>query len=137
MSFRIGKYGAYVCRAVEGGKEVCASLPEAQVPGDMTSEIANKLIDQKINGSDALGKDPATGLPVYVLTGRYGPYVQLGDNDSEKLKRMAIPATLTPENFAFGSGAAAARAAQGFGQRSGVGKGYKKGSWAVWALRGA
>ncbi|MGZ3721295.1 MAG: type I DNA topoisomerase [Bdellovibrionales bacterium] len=99
LSFRIGKYGAYVCRAVDGGKEVCASLPEAQVPGDMTSEIANKLIDQKINGSDALGKDPATGMPVYVLTGRYGPYVQLGDNDSEKLKRMAIPPALAPETL--------------------------------------
>ncbi len=99
LSFRIGKYGAYVCRTVVGEKEVCASLPEAQVPGDMTLEAANKLIDQKINGTDALGKDPKTGLSVFVLTGRYGPYVQLGDNDSESLKRMAIPATMPPETL--------------------------------------
>jgi DNA topoisomerase-1 len=65
----------------------------------MTSELANKLIDQKINGTDALGKDPKTGLPVYVLTGRYGPYVQMGDNDSDQLKRMAIPANLVPEEI--------------------------------------
>ncbi len=99
LNFRIGKYGAYVCRkddAQEKG-EVCASLPDAQVPGDMTPELANKLIDQKINGTDALGKDPKTGLPVYVLTGRYGPYVQMGDNDSDQLKRMAIPTNLVPE----------------------------------------
>jgi len=32
LTFRIGKYGAYVCRKVEGDKEVCASLPESQVP---------------------------------------------------------------------------------------------------------
>jgi DNA topoisomerase-1 len=101
LNFRIGKYGAYVCRADGGEKEVCASLPESQVPGDMTAELANKLIDQKINGTDALGKDPKTGLPVYVLTGRYGPYVQMGDNDSDQLKRMAIPATLTPESLAL------------------------------------
>src|SRR5690606_30759752 len=57
LNFRIGKYGAYVCRP-DKEKEVCASLPETQVPGDMTAELANKLIDQKINGTDALGKDP-------------------------------------------------------------------------------
>jgi DNA topoisomerase-1 len=101
LNFRIGKYGAYVCRKDSNQEkgEVCASLPDAQVPGDMTSELANKLIDQKINGTDALGKDPKTGLPVYVLTGRYGPYVQMGDNDSDQLKRMAIPANLVPEEI--------------------------------------
>jgi DNA topoisomerase I len=72
-------------------------LPESQFPGDITKEIANKLIDQKINGADALGKDPATGKSVYVLSGRYGPYVQLGENEDEKPKRMAIPPTLEPE----------------------------------------
>lgn len=97
LSFRIGRYGAYVCRNEKDG-EVCASVPESQLPGDLTAEIANKLIDQKINGSDALGKDPETGLPVYVLTGRYGPYVQLGEHEDEKPKRMAIPAGMDPEN---------------------------------------
>lgn len=98
LSFRIGRYGAYVCRQ-EGDKEVCASLPESHFPGDMTAELANKLIDQKLSGADALGKDPKTGLPVYVLSGRYGPYVQLGDVDEApdgKPKRMAIPANMEP-----------------------------------------
>ncbi|MCB0392527.1 MAG: DNA topoisomerase I, partial [Bdellovibrionales bacterium] len=58
--------------------------------------------DQKINGTDALGKDPETGLPIYVLTGRYGPYVQLGDeNEGDKPKRMAIPPTMSPENISL------------------------------------
>lgn len=99
LSFRVGRYGAYVCRK-EGGAEVCASLPEAQAPADITREIANKLIDQKVNGSDALGKDPKSGEPVYVLTGRYGPYVQLGDASDEnaKPKRVSLPAGMEPEN---------------------------------------
>lgn len=96
LSFRIGRYGAYVCRN-ENGEDICASVPETHLPGDLTSEIANKLIDQKINGADALGKDPETGLPVYVLTGRYGPYVQLGEHEDEKPKRMGIPAGVEPE----------------------------------------
>lgn len=94
LSFRIGRYGAYVCRVnKETGEEVCASIPENFFPGDMDFAAANKLIDQKLSGADALGKDPETGLPVYVLTGRYGPYVQLGDATDEdaKPKRMALP----------------------------------------------
>lgn len=126
LSFRIGKYGAYVCRE-DGGKEICASLPETQVPGDMTADVANKLIDQKINGTDALGKDPKTGLPVYVLSGRYGPYVQLGDNDSDQLKRMAIPATLAPENLKLSEALSLLELPKTLGSHPDSGKDIKKG----------
>lgn len=101
-SVRVGRYGAYACRIDKKTKEeVCASLPEAQAPADITSEIVDKLIDQKINGADALGKDPKSGRPIYVLTGRYGPYVQLGDieDGKEKLKRVSIPPTIQPEQI--------------------------------------
>ncbi|RYZ69704.1 MAG: DNA topoisomerase I, partial [Proteobacteria bacterium] len=99
LSFRVGRYGAYVCRK-DGEADACASLPEAQAPADITFEIANKLIDQKINGSDALGKDPKTGEPIYVLNGRYGPYVQLGDatDENAKPKRVSLTQGLEPEN---------------------------------------
>jgi DNA topoisomerase-1 len=129
LNFRIGKYGAYVCRkdsSQEKG-EVCASLPDAQVPGDMTPELANKLIDQKINGTDALGKDPKTGLPVYVLTGRYGPYVQMGDNDSDQLKRMAIPANLVPEEIKMDQALMLLELPKTLGQHPDTKKDIKKG----------
>ena len=102
LDFRVGRYGAYVCRK-DGEGEVCASLPETQAPADITREIANKLIDQKINGSDALGKHPETGEPVYVLTGRYGPYVQLGDATDEnvKPKRASLLAGMEPEKVSL------------------------------------
>jgi DNA topoisomerase-1 len=53
------------------------------------------LVDEKtteIKKSDVmkdrtLGIDPATGLPVLVRTGRFGPYVQLGEWDKEKGKK--------------------------------------------------
>lgn len=127
LNFRIGKYGAYVCRKAAGGEDVCASLPESQIPGDMTADLANKLIDQKINGTDALGKDPKTGMPVYVLTGRYGPYVQLGDNDSDQLKRMAIPANLAPENLQLEQALMLLELPKTLGQHPESGKDIKKG----------
>jgi DNA topoisomerase-1 len=129
LNFRIGKYGAYVCRKsdTEERGEVCASIPDAQVPGDMTAEIANKLIDQKINGTDALGKDEASGLSVFVLTGRYGPYVQLGDNDAEKLKRMALPANLPVEAVTLPLALALLELPKSLGPHPGTGKDVKKG----------
>ncbi len=102
LSFRVGRYGAYVCKEHEGA-EVCASLPESHAPADVSTELIDKLIDQKINGTDALGKDPETGLPVYILNGRYGPYAQLGEIDAEKEgekpKRASIPPTIDPESI--------------------------------------
>jgi DNA topoisomerase-1 len=99
LSFRVGRYGAYVCRR-EDGEEQCASLPDAQAPADITRDDCYKLIEQKIKGADALGIDPTTNEPVYVLTGRYGPYVQRGDatDDNAKPKRTTLPAGLEPDD---------------------------------------
>ena len=100
LNFKVGRYGAYVCKDVDG-EEVCASLPEDHAPADVSTDYIDKIIDQKINGTDALGEDPETGLPIYVLTGRYGPYVQLGDSDGEKEKpkRSSIPPTINPDEI--------------------------------------
>src|SRR5690606_6726552 len=105
LSFRVGRYGAYVCRKKDG-EEQCASIPESKPPSEITEGFANEIIDQKINGADSLGKDPKTGMPVYVLTGRYGPYVQLGDNENDrdpekKPKRTSIPANVPLDTVDF------------------------------------
>jgi len=98
LSFRVGRYGAYVCRT-EDGEEQCASLPDSQAPADITEKDCHKLIEQKIKGADALGYDDETKEPIYVLTGRYGPYVQRGDvtDENVKPKRTTLPAGIDPE----------------------------------------
>lgn len=40
-------------------------------------------------GERVLGKDPATGEPVSVKIGRYGPVVQIGESESEHKPRFA------------------------------------------------
>jgi len=94
---RVGRYGAYVTKK-QGKEEVSASLPETLAPADVSPEVADKLIEAKIQGADAIGKDPGSGRPIYILNGRYGPYVQLGDSDEDDVKRVSIPPTFQPEN---------------------------------------
>ncbi|HND85479.1 MAG TPA: topoisomerase C-terminal repeat-containing protein, partial [Pseudobdellovibrionaceae bacterium] len=90
VTFHVGRFGAYMT-ALKDGQEVRASIPETESPADFTNEVADRLIEQKLNGADSLGKDPVSGLPVYALNGRYGPYVQLGDaKDEDKPKRASL-----------------------------------------------
>lgn len=123
LRFRVGRYGAYVCRTVDG-VEQCASLMDNVAPADITAEEANKLIDLKISGADALGKDPETGLPIYVLTGRYGPYVQRGDDEP---KRTSIPAGLAMEDVDLEKALYLLSMPKDLGQHPGLGKPIKLG----------
>ncbi len=92
--FHVGKYGAYLTTH-RGEDKVNASIPDAEAPADMNMETVNRIIEQKLHGQDSLGKDPESDKNVYVLSGRYGPYVQLGEND-EKPKRVSIPTGTDP-----------------------------------------
>ena len=95
------------------------SLPKAR----------SRLIDQKINGADALGKDPATGQPIYVLNGRYGPYVQLGDIDPEndKPKRASLPPGVQPEDVSLEIALELLSLPKTLGNHPGTGKEIKAG----------
>jgi DNA topoisomerase-1 len=51
------------------------------------------------NGHKRIGEDPATGLEVTLRSGRFGPYVQLGEAvDGEKPKRAGIPRGVSPDD---------------------------------------
>lgn len=93
--FHVGKYGAYV-KTQRGEESFSASIPDAEAPADVTSDTIEKLIEQKIKGADSLGTDPKTGKKIYVLNGRYGAYVQLGENDDEEIKRSTLPPGMDP-----------------------------------------
>jgi DNA topoisomerase-1 len=95
FAFKVGRYGAYV-QTTRDGQDFSASIPDNEAPADMTKDHALELIEQKIKGADSLGKDPKTGRAVYVLNGRYGPYVQLGEvsDEENKPKRVSLPANM-------------------------------------------
>ena len=70
---RVGRYGPYLQRG-----EDRASIPEDLPPDELTVERAEELLAAP-SGDRALGTDPDSGLPVLVRSGRFGPYVQLGE----------------------------------------------------------
>jgi DNA topoisomerase I len=97
---RVGRFGPYV---QEGEKR--ASLPEDLAPDELTLGRARELLDAPpAERSDReVGKDPATGLPVLVRAGRYGPYVQLGRAEelSTKPKTASLLSGMTPEEVSL------------------------------------
>ena len=93
---RVGRFGPYV---QEGERR--ASLPEDLAPDELTVERAYELLDAPAaeRSDRELGPDPATGLPVLVRAGRYGPYIQLGRAEelSTKPKTSSLLSGMVPE----------------------------------------
>jgi DNA topoisomerase-1 len=78
LSLRGGRYGAFIA---------CANYPECT--------FRRKFGQPGENGDgedEAMGTDPETGLEVHRKTGRFGPYVQLGEG--KEAKRASIPKDL-------------------------------------------
>jgi DNA topoisomerase-1 len=81
---RVGRYSPFV----EQGERT-ASLKEETPPDEVTLDAALKLLDQAQLGDEPLGVDPETNKPVYLKTGRFGPYVQRGNPDDEEKPQNA------------------------------------------------
>ena len=81
-SFNVGPFGPYVSKKINDKKELSASLPANVYPGEVTMEMIEQLIQNKVKGGRSLGTDPKTGKKVWVILGRYGPYVKLDDEEA-------------------------------------------------------
>jgi len=95
----VGRYGPYA-QLNENGEIVSASLPVDLFPGDITVEKLHEIIRMSEEGPSSLGKDPETGQDMYLLSGRFGPYVQLGEvtDDNKKPKRTSLLKGMKPED---------------------------------------
>jgi DNA topoisomerase I len=85
LSLRGGRFGAFVA---------CSNYPECKY----SRRFAQAGGEANENGGDeTLGQDPATGLDVTRKTGRFGPYVQMGEG--KDAKRASIPKDVPGEEF--------------------------------------
>ncbi len=105
---RIGRFGPFV-QLGDGGPGRTASLPEDVAPADLSAERALELVRVKAEGPKTLGADPETGQNVYVMNGRYGAYVQLGETPdappkTKKKKGVKAEAVAKPKRASLQSG---------------------------------
>jgi len=78
LALRGGKFGAFVA---------CSNYPECKYTRRFGQGGAAE--DGAALENEILGNDPETGLPIERKSGRFGPYVQLGDG--KEAKRASIP----------------------------------------------
>jgi len=92
---RVGRYGPYLQRGEER-----ASIPDDMPPDELTVERAEELLAAP-SSDRTLGTDPETGLPVMVRSGRFGPYVQLGDttDGGTRPRTASLFQSMTPEDL--------------------------------------
>jgi len=96
VAVRVGRYGPYI---QIGDSETRASIPDDMPPDELTLERALEMIAKAAEGDKVLGEDPGSGKPIYVKSGRFGPYVQLGDrvDDGDKPKMASLWKNMDPE----------------------------------------
>jgi DNA topoisomerase-1 len=95
---RVGKFGPYV---EQGARR--ANIPHDWAPDELTLETALELLDQGQRQEEPLGYCPETQRPVYLKSGRFGPYVQLGAlNADEKPKNVSLPKGMPTDEIDLG-----------------------------------
>jgi len=81
---RVGRYGPFVEQ-----EDRRASLPEKLAPDELTVSAALELLDGAQQADEPLGYCPQSGKPVFLKTGRFGPYVQRGTPDDDEKPQNA------------------------------------------------
>jgi len=76
LSLKTGRYGAFIG---------CSNYPECRYTRPIAQENGEAAAEA---GERELGVDPATGLPVWLKAGRFGPYVEA---QGETPRRASLP----------------------------------------------
>jgi DNA topoisomerase-1 len=88
LSLKLGKFGAFIG---------CSNYPECRFTRQLSVPADGSAPE---SGTRSLGQDPETGLEVTIRTGRFGPYLQLGEaSEGEKPKRASLPKGVAPEDM--------------------------------------
>ncbi|MEZ4458234.1 MAG: type I DNA topoisomerase [bacterium] len=102
-TLRVGRYGAYAQLPGQDGELKTVNVPDSIPPADLSLEKLQKLLDEREKGPASLGDHPETGLPILLMKGRFGPYLQLGErtDDNPKPRTASIPKNVSPEDLSL------------------------------------
>jgi DNA topoisomerase-1 len=79
LSLKLGKFGAFIG---------CSNYPDCKHTMQL-SDAATGQSSEAVAGDGVLGTDPESGEEVFLKSGRFGPYVQLGEG--KEPKRSSLP----------------------------------------------
>ncbi len=86
---RVGRFGPYLQRGTaEDNDGDRASLPDGIAPDELTPEKVDEFFLGG-GGERTVGEDPQTGEAIVLKSGRYGPYVSMGEKNASLLKSMS------------------------------------------------
>ena len=97
QTVKVGRYGPYIVHQ-EDGEAIHASIPEEYAPADLQESDIRELIEIQKHGPKPIATHPAIGENIYCFTGRYGPYLQLGEvtEENAKPRRARLPRGVSP-----------------------------------------
>ncbi|MEE2888601.1 MAG: type I DNA topoisomerase, partial [Planctomycetota bacterium] len=105
VEIRVGRWGPFLSCG-----DLRVSILDGTAPDELTLEMALDLLEKGAQGPKSLGVDPDFGVPVFVKTGRFGPYFQRGDAESlpegEKPKMASLLKDMDPETVTLDQGIA-------------------------------
>jgi len=86
LAVRIGQYGPYL-----QGTDLRKNIPDTLSLGDLNPETIESLLSQTEETATLLGMDKSTGENIFLKSGPFGPYVQLGETKTRKSIPKDIP----------------------------------------------
>ena len=104
---KIGKFGPYVEVERDGDERAGVDAQGCGAGRPLVQSRWRTSCARRSTGPTALGRHPETGEPIFVLTGQYGPYLQLGEvvDGAPKPKRASLPKGVKPEDATLPHGA--------------------------------
>ncbi len=95
LSLKVGKFGAFIG---------CSNYPECRFTRTLSPVAAEAIAAGERPGVKVLGSDPDTGAEVTLRDGRFGAYVQLGEQvegEDEKPRRSSLPKGMKGDEVTF------------------------------------
>ncbi|MGA8171316.1 MAG: type I DNA topoisomerase, partial [Methylocystis sp.] len=91
LSLKLGKYGAFIG---------CSNYPECRFTRTLSPPTGDAAENAR-PGVKVLGQDPESGAEITLRDGRFGAYVQEGEQveGAEKPKRSSLPKTIKPDDL--------------------------------------
>jgi DNA topoisomerase I len=91
LKVRIGRTYYYV-QSGEGDDARRVTLPVDLLIDELTPQRASELLQARDKSREPIGTDPESDKPIFIMTGPYGPYLQLGkvEEDGPKPKRVSL-----------------------------------------------